>query len=270
VSASTTPERLRFGLHPDLYDAARPAYPEKLVDDVLAYGGVVPGARTLEIGAGTGQATVQLGRRGLDILALEPSPEMAALARAKLAAAGLTVAVEAVDFESASLPAHTFALVLAATSWHWLAPRVRWERALHALAPGGTVAAFWNWPHWRRSNLRPELDAAYRRSGVKLDEIIAMRDIDMNLRTLAGEWRLDAPDAEAFTDMRIAEYRWSLRYTSRQYVALLGTYGDHIALDADVRARLFSDIVAVIEAHGGTLELPHSTLLLATRAGAVR
>jgi hypothetical protein len=41
-----------------LYDQVRPGYPEELFDDMVALSGLPPGGRVLEIGCGTGQATV--------------------------------------------------------------------------------------------------------------------------------------------------------------------------------------------------------------------
>jgi len=57
--------RLSFGGVAELYDRSRPSYPPALVDDVLEFAGVGPGEadRALEVGAGTGKATV-LSRTG--------------------------------------------------------------------------------------------------------------------------------------------------------------------------------------------------------------
>src|SRR5581483_5576685 len=83
-------ERLRrrasFNEDAALYDGARPEYPEALFDDLVALAGVPAGGTVLEIGSGTGKATLPLARRGFAILGIELGEQMAALARAKLAA----------------------------------------------------------------------------------------------------------------------------------------------------------------------------------------
>src|ERR1700758_672913 len=125
--------RLSFGGVADLYDRARPSYPSALVDDVLEYAGVAPGeaARAVEVGAGTGKATVLFAARGLDIVALEPSAEMAAVARRNFA--GYTnVRVAETEFERWA-PEHEFRLVFSAQAWHWIAPEVRYVAARAAL-----------------------------------------------------------------------------------------------------------------------------------------
>jgi SAM-dependent methyltransferase len=75
-------QRLVFGEVAELYDRARAAYSEAVIDDVLRFaGGDGSRLRALEFGAGTGKATVAFAVRGLAIVAIEPSAAMAAVAR---------------------------------------------------------------------------------------------------------------------------------------------------------------------------------------------
>ncbi len=95
------------------YDAFRPSYPDALFDAVIEFGDLQAGDRALEIGAGTGKATVGFLARGFAVQALEPSPEMAAVLRTKC------VEVEPTLFEAWTPPAEGFNLVYAAQAWHW-------------------------------------------------------------------------------------------------------------------------------------------------------
>ena len=52
---------------PELYDRARPVYPPDVFDDVVTLAGLGEGARVLEIGCGTGQATLPLAERGFEV-----------------------------------------------------------------------------------------------------------------------------------------------------------------------------------------------------------
>src|ERR687893_552443 len=69
-----------------LYDEVRPGYPEELFDDVVSLSGIPSGGRILEVGCGTGQATLPLARRGYNILCVELGENLAAVARRNLAA----------------------------------------------------------------------------------------------------------------------------------------------------------------------------------------
>ncbi|MBL7259455.1 class I SAM-dependent methyltransferase [Paractinoplanes lichenicola] len=156
---------------PDLYDRVRPGYPEALFDDLAALAGLHPGSPVLEVGAGTGQATVPLVARGFTVTALEPGHALAALARKKTrldvikprpgAAGAGTVepTSEAVrtdfaeptfkaagadviesTFEQWEAGSRRFDAVVAASSWHWVDPAVGWRKAHDVLRPGGRLA----------------------------------------------------------------------------------------------------------------------------------
>jgi tRNA G46 methylase TrmB len=60
--------RLVFGEVAELYDS----YPPALVDDLVAMAGLDGGQAVLEVGAGTGKATVLFAQRGIPVLAIEP------------------------------------------------------------------------------------------------------------------------------------------------------------------------------------------------------
>src|SRR5215210_370119 len=81
-------DRLRttFDEAASLYDEVRPGYSEELFDDVVSLSGIPVGGRRLEIGCGTGQATVPFARRGYVILCVELGENLAAVARHNLEA----------------------------------------------------------------------------------------------------------------------------------------------------------------------------------------
>ena len=74
----------RFGAQALAYDRYRPWYPESVFDDIFGVTDITAGSEVIEIGAGNGIATEPLVRGGLSVTAIEPSPEMAALAQAKI------------------------------------------------------------------------------------------------------------------------------------------------------------------------------------------
>jgi hypothetical protein len=85
------------------------------------------------------------------------------------------------------------------------------------------------------------------------------------LQAFASDWLADAPIPELFTDTRALGFNWSVDLPGTEYVELLGTYGDHIALAAPTRELLFDSIVELIGQSGGTIELKYSTVLLLAR-----
>lgn len=72
--------RVIFDKVAQLYDEARPGYPEQLVKDVIALSEIPNGGRILEIGCGPGKATLPFARRRYAMLCLELGANLAALA----------------------------------------------------------------------------------------------------------------------------------------------------------------------------------------------
>jgi SAM-dependent methyltransferase len=108
-------------------------------EDLTTLARLRPGSRVLELGCGTGQATVPLATRGFEVLAVELGAGLADVARRKLAAFPAVEIINAA-FEEWSLPLAPFDAVVAATSFHWLDAEVRLAKVADALRPGGALA----------------------------------------------------------------------------------------------------------------------------------
>ncbi|GAA0469239.1 methyltransferase type 11 [Paractinoplanes deccanensis] len=210
-----------FGSAAEQYEAGRPGYHEGLAAEVLRYAG--PATRTaVEVGAGTGKATVQFAAAGLSMVCLEPDARMAEVLRHTVAAYP-SVSVVVSDFES--WPARRADLLLAGTSWHWVDPRRCWDLAANVVAPGGTVALFWN----PLGIVSPRLQAA-------LAEIELAHGIDESVITppassygtepgdwdISGMWPAAALEASGrFGDVRQVRFRDEITYSTAGYLALL-------------------------------------------------
>jgi SAM-dependent methyltransferase len=257
-------QRLAFGSVAELYDRVRPSYPPGAIDDVVAHAGLARGDAVLEVGAGTGKATVLLAARGLEVVALEPSASMAAVARANChGLAGVRV-VES-DFESWE-PTERFVALASVQAWHWVSPQVRYERAHAALETGGTLAAVWTFPDWTACDLRGALRDAYRVSAPGLAADFPMHPASEPTR-LAGDWPAEIDASTTFVGPRVTTHPWSHSYTSAAYLELLQTHQDHILLAPAEQRSLLAAIAAAIENEGGgTLLMPFVTrVCLATR-----
>src|SRR5712672_4842587 len=77
--------RAGFDTAAEDYQRTRPVCPPELFDDLIDRAGLKAGDRVIEIGCGTGQATVPLAQRGLTVTAIELGGELAAVARRRLA-----------------------------------------------------------------------------------------------------------------------------------------------------------------------------------------
>jgi SAM-dependent methyltransferase len=247
----------------ELYDRARPSYPAAAIDALIQYGALNPGDRVVEVGAGTGKATELLAQRGLHVLAVEPSAEMAAVARTRCAGYPDVEIVET-EFER-WMPNTRCPAVVSVQAWHWIAPDLRYAKAHEALLPGGTLAAIWSFPDWERCAARESLRRAYRTAAAGLAAEFPMHP-DSEPTRLAGPWVAEVVASGRFGAAEVRAFRWAQTYTSEAYVALLQTHQDHILLpDAD-RARLLEAVGCSIDGDGGSLRLPLVTHVCLARS----
>ena len=241
-------QRLVFGEDAELYDRARPTYPAELIDDVV--GLVGNGSHAVDAGCGTGKATVLLAARGLDGVAVDPDPAMAAVARRHLDATPVW-RVEVSSFETWS-PARDdppIDLLVSAQAWHWFDPEVRFQKAYGLLRPGGWMALWWNGPAVFDTPARRAIDAAYQAFA---PEIVH--------RGIAGH---PVPDFEPmpldawFGAPLQRSYPWTKRYSAATWCDLLRTSSDHRMLAEDRRERLLEAVTEAIESNGGTYDHPY-------------
>jgi ubiquinone/menaquinone biosynthesis C-methylase UbiE len=265
--------RLSFGSVAEQYERHRPSYPAELVDAVLEYAHAQPGDPILEVGAGTGRATLLFAERGYEITAIEPDSEMAAVASKRAATAGQTIEILNTDFEQAKLPEHGFQILISATAWHWVTPASRNALAARVLRPGGALAPFWNRPQWSENPLREQLDRIYRAVEEEFSAtpggVMSPFGAPPQLRNTAEWLKHEFVGNPDFTDIDARVYVWQQRYTTDQYIGLLGTHSDHIMLPETPRERLFTAIRATIDAAGGSFELTYQTLLCLARRRAI-
>jgi SAM-dependent methyltransferase len=253
-------QRLVFGEVAELYDRARAGYPEALIDDVISFaGGDGPSLRALEVGAGTGKATVGFARRDLEILALEPSADMAAVARRNCQQFP-RVRVESMSFEDWPAQADGFGLLFSAQAWHWVSPEIRYRKAAEVLGPGGTLALFWHRVRWRGEPVRDELVSLYRRLAPGL---LARRPGFPGLSARSGDGAAgdEVRETGLFGDVTERTYPWPATFTADAFVELLMTQSDHRLLPDDKRSELLDAVRELIARHGGEVVIPHASLL---------
>jgi SAM-dependent methyltransferase len=237
-----------FDRDAERYDRARPGYPALIFDD-LAAAGAAPPAAVLEIGPGTGKATVSLAERGYRVTAVELGPALAGVARRNLAAFPLVEVVTAV-FEEWPLPTEPFDVVFAATAFHWVDPAVRMSRSARALRPGGLLATV------STHHVAGGTDEFFARVQEHYER--------WDPATMPGfrQPRADevpVDDAEVLASAEFEppvfhRYEWDAVYTTAEYLDLLRTYSSTGSLPAGPRGRLLDGIGGLIDdGFGGTI-----------------
>lgn len=215
----------------------RPRYPEELFDNLVAITDLVNGACILEVGAGSGIATLPLAARGFEIVALELGEKLAKIAHRDLAGFP-NVRVEVGDFETWPTTKEAFDLVISATAWHWIDPVVAYVKADECLRPGGHLAIL-EYRHIAGGDQKffEKIQDCYLRymDGADPDE----RLVDPNCFM---------PDTRELERSGLFEPPWTwkqygeITYKTEEYLALLATYSGHMKLSSAARDGLFSCI----------------------------
>lgn len=237
-----------FGEAVEDYDTYRPGYPATLVDDVLAAAGTGP---ALEVGAGTGKATVAFAARGMDLTCIEPDSRMASVLRRHVPDATVLETL----FESWR-PDRRYGLLYSAQAWHWIDPARRADLAYAALAPGGLIALFWNVFLMSDPVLHAaltEIDARYFPAGEHTAHSWLAGAVPREIRASTEEWPELGLDDGRFTDLETRRYRSTLTSSSADYRRYLGTTSIYRMLDDDARESALAETTATIDAHGGTI-----------------
>ncbi|HVQ50022.1 MAG TPA: methyltransferase domain-containing protein [Mycobacterium sp.] len=242
-----------FGAAARLYDARRPRYPSQLIDDLL-----MQDARTvLDVGAGTGIASEQLLAKGVNVLAVEPDPRMADIARDK------GIPVEFGTFESWEPAQRRFDLVVFGQSFHWVNPDIALPKVHRLLPAGGRLALMWN----RLYPIRP----------TRSDLAEIYRDyLDPGSPPVDGSWNgpldtehradgLIAPITAAGFTAEERTYPRDGHCSTEQWLDLAFTYSNHLVLAAEKASELRTRLAERIGSNGVSVG-GDTLLILATRA----
>ncbi|GIF76929.1 class I SAM-dependent methyltransferase [Asanoa siamensis] len=207
----------------------RLGYPDQLVSDVIGYARL-GGQPALEVGAGTGRATMKFVAKGLPITAVEPDARLAAVLTRKVAGAPVTVRVS--TFED-YVPERRFGLLFSAQAWHRVDPAVRWRKAAEAVTPGGVIALFWNRERPADAAINDEIQAAHRKHVPKVR-------FDPRMLPDPPPW----PGIHGLAHRESHVYRWQVELPSVDFVANLAARSGYAAVEPETRSALFADILA--------------------------
>lgn len=206
------------------YAARRPGYPEQALEWLLPPG--VP--RVLDLGAGTGKLTRQLAARGLDVVAVEPSPQMGA----ELVAALPAVTLLPGTAEDIPLPAADVDAVLVGSAFHWFDQDRALAEIRRVLRPGGRLGMVANLSDGRRAWV------------ADLDALTGARE------RRAGRRLVPVPDrAAGFTAVAGAEFDHEFCVTGSSLRELLTTYSWYLLLGEPDRAALLAAVDRLVTGH---------------------
>jgi len=241
VSSVTRPRRdrsLSFGSAAGAYERGRPSYPPEAIDWLLPR----DARQVLDLGAGTGKLTTRLVERGLDVVAVDPIPDMLEVLRGALPDTRALLGTA----EDIPLPDNSVDAVLVAQAWHWVDPERAIPEVARVLRPGGRLGLVWNTRDERLGWVR-ELGAIIGSDG----------DRD----------RFDVALPESFTTPERHHVEWTNYLTPQALMDLVSSRSYCITSPSGVRSRTLDRVRELLSTHpalvnSSGLALPYVTVCI--------
>ena len=237
------------------YDKVRWGYPDELYMDIIRYSRPDKGKKALEIGAGTGKATVPFLNMGYDVTAVELGVNMTEFLLDRLK--GYTnFKVVTSSFEDASLE-DNYDIIYAATAFHWVDAEIGCPKVYRLLKEGGTFALF------RNNSIPADGEELYEEIQTLYEKyynsyytwnkrpVRKSREDFCKPSEIYNSFRFEDLEYYGFREVTMKLYDASQTYSADEYIALLDTYSDHIGLPDANRTALYAGIREAILRHGG-------------------
>ena len=240
-----TQRRNSFNQLASLYDEVRPTYPTALFDDIITLSNLPTDGRILEVGCGTGQATLPFANRGYAIECIELGDQLAEIARLNLISYP-NAQVMVGDFETFTIEREHYDLLLSATAFHWIDPTVRFKKSYEILKPGGSLAVFWT--HHVQTEISWEIFT-------RVQEVYARVVPEMTKKykglihpdDFPTVFKQEIENSGYFSEVTIRKHLWKLPLKAETYTNLLNTFSDHRQLDEPICKQLFDEIRTLID-----------------------
>jgi SAM-dependent methyltransferase len=228
------------------YERGRPAYPAEAVQWVIEQASLGPGARVLDLAAGTGKLTRLLLGTEAEVVAVEPIKAFRETLR-ELGVAALEGSAEQIPLRDASVWT-----VTVAAAFHWFdAPRALTE-IRRVLQPGGWLAILWN-----------ERDPADSTQRALTDLIEPHRAGEP--RQSDEAWKGAFDRSSAFEPLRQRDFAHDHAFTPQTLTDRIASISFIAKLSQRERAVVLSGVHELATERGESFTLPHITHVYLTR-----
>ncbi len=243
-----------FDTAAELYNRMRPGYVDELYAAIFDYISIGKDSRVVEVGSGTGQATLPVLKTGCELTAVEYGENLSRMLKDRFKEYDRFSVITG-KFEDVPLEENAYDLVFSATAFHWVPEEIGYPKVFSILKKGGAFARFANRPHVSADapDLAGEINDIYN------DHYNSYYGVKSGSKKWFTEDNAKEismiPAKYGFTDIKYHLFHRTRVFTSEEYIGLLGTYSDHIAIEESVRNVFFGRIKEAIDRHGGTISI---------------
>ncbi len=240
---------LRFTFNEDVlnYDKMRPTYVKELYENIIQFSNLDSNKNALEIGIGTGQATLPFLNTGCNLTAVELGENMAKFSKEKFAKFHNFDVINS-DFESANLKKDDYDLIYSATAFHWIPQEVGYTKVFNLLKSGGVMALFWNHVSRTDADLDFAIQEVYNKYKSTNESLIHKFSEEKCLEIA------ETIKKYGFVDVGYKLYYQTRLFDAPKYLSLLNTNSDHRARPEETRILIENELSNVINNFGGKIE----------------
>jgi SAM-dependent methyltransferase len=248
------PERARsFDAWAGDYDRYRPGYPDVLFDEIRARLSPPEHPLVVDLGAGTGRASLAMAALEWRVTAVEPGKPMLDVLRAQAANQGLLLATVQATAESTGLDPASADLATAAQAFHWFDHPAAVTEMARIVRPGGGVALFWNVRDAHRSPFVADYHALLERQFGDADTGQYLQAGRATGREATERAFAESP---GFDEPELAELQHDAQMTADDFVGMAFTASYVRALPGEEQERFREELTALLARHGLNTGLP--------------
>jgi SAM-dependent methyltransferase len=227
-----------FASAADVYERARPSYPQQAIDWLVEQTGLGPGRTVVDLGAGTGKLTRLLLPSGARVVAVEPIPEM----RAHIAGADVMDGTA----EAIPLPDGAADVITVAQAFHWFDQDRALPEIHRVLRDGGSLVLVWN---------MRDLDDPVQRG---VEELLAPIRSDVPGQIL-GAWREPLGRSALFGPATVGAFAYEQQFTTDDLCDRVASTSFVAALPPVDRDELLVRVRAVTHGLAEPFPFPYKT-----------
>ncbi len=242
------------------YDRIRPEYPQELFEDITSYSNFKGDVNALEIGAGTGKATIPFLNKSYRITTVEIGKNMANYLSEKFKKyENFNVIVNA--FEDVELKNNSFDLIYAGSAFHWVNADIGCLKSYKLLKDNGTIALFrYNDITAQGETIFDEIQTFYEKyyysyyttssRPIKKTKADFMKPSEIYI-----SYRFEDLKNYGYKDIAMKFYDGSKTFSANEYIDWLDTMSDHRSLPESNKTALYEEIRKTILNHGDSHKL---------------
>lgn len=238
-----------FDVFANNYHSIRPGYPPPLFKDIREQCGISHTSRLLELGAGSGIATVELAKLGCYVIAIEPGAHLAAIAREQT---GKFENVEIFEgtFENFQTT-DKFDAILAFTAFHWLSEGDKYQQVLDLLNNSGNLVLVWNSFFQSDLSVTAEVNRAYREFLPDIyPEESKIADVNKEVLLKLNRREQEVVSNQLFHPIFLKKYLTTYNYDDQMYPKLINTFPKIVEVEKEKRLRFLGHILEIVKRHG--------------------